>query len=67
MTLHDYLTKRRLCEREFAEMIGTSQQQVNRWRRGRIMPSPEWVLAIEKATRGWVKPGDWYERFRASA
>ncbi len=63
MTLDDYLTKTRKTEADFGALIGLTQGQVNRLRRGKSMPSWETVETIRVVTRGKVKADD----FRSAA
>lgn len=58
MELDQYLKAQGLSEAKFAEIIGTVQYNVNRWRRGRFMPSPRMILVIEDKTGGKVTARD---------
>lgn len=60
MKLDDYLRQNNLTEQAFADLIGTSQATVNRYRNGRI-PEPEAMERIVKATTGAVQPNDFYQ------
>lgn len=61
MTLNEYLVERRaegLTEERFAVLVGLSQPQVNRLRRGTAKPSWEALRRIHDATGGLVTAAD---------
>lgn len=58
MRLNQYLSNRKLTDAAFAALVGMSQSQVNRLRRGLSQPSWDTVAAIEKATAGKVSASD---------
>jgi transcriptional regulator with XRE-family HTH domain len=58
MKLDQYLSARKLTDAAFAAIVGMSQSQVNRLRRGLSMPSWDAVAAIEQATSGKVSATD---------
>lgn len=61
MKLDDYLKRHDLTEAEFGAMIGISQPQVNRLRRGIRWPNRETAKAIAAATKGRVTADDFME------
>lgn len=58
MKLDQYLSARKLTDAAFAAIVGMSQSQVNRLRRGLSQPSWETVAVIERATDGKVCASD---------
>jgi transcriptional regulator with XRE-family HTH domain len=58
MRLADYLKKHGLSDKDFAEKTGLHYTEVWNYRTGRRMPRADKVAAIEKATRGAVRAGD---------
>lgn len=58
MKLDQYLSARKLTDAAFAAIVGMSQSQVNRLRRGLSQPSWETVAVIERATDGKVRASD---------
>ena len=62
MTLDEWLTthKKTCSETAFGELIGKTQQSVNRYRRGVQMPDRETMAKIVTATQGQVQPNDFY-------
>ena len=60
MKLDAFLRERELTEDEFAELIGVSQQAVNRYRRGDRRPDWGVLQKIVKATDGTVQPSDFF-------
>ncbi|MFI3166899.1 MAG: helix-turn-helix transcriptional regulator [Bacillota bacterium] len=44
--LIDCLNEKSLTQNQFAKLIGTSQQNVNRWCNGKAFPSYEFLIAI---------------------
>jgi len=63
MKLRKWLDQQKLTNRAFAKIIKTSESAINRWTRtdtlGRI-PRQKYMVSIEKATNGKVKPQDFY-------
>lgn len=59
MKLDDFLSKSPLTEEAFGKLIGCSQSQVNRLRKGGN-PSPERIARIREATGGKVDFKDFY-------
>lgn len=62
MKLSRYLTKHNITSESFADRIGMSVSSVQKYRRGAKTPRPDVVNRIRKATRGRVKPEDWYSK-----
>jgi DNA-binding transcriptional regulator YdaS (Cro superfamily) len=60
MKLDHYLSEFKVNETAFAEDVGCSQSNMNRIRRGVIVPSPQLAKAIEGATNGLVAIADLY-------
>lgn len=60
MTLDEFLKNSPLTEAAFGELIGCSQGQVNRLRKGGSQPSPERIARIRDATKGKVNFNDFY-------
>lgn len=61
MTLKEYLIRNpELTQDAFAKSIGTTQASINRWSNGKRFPERHFIIAIERATEGLVKPADWY-------
>ena len=58
MDLKLYLQTHRLTLREFADLLGTSHTQVNRWASGKRLPSIIMAAKIARVTAGRVKPQD---------
>ena len=63
MALRTWLTHQGIVARDFAEMIGVSENMVLRYRAGRYRPRDEVRLVIERVTNGAVRPGDWSVRY----
>lgn len=61
MKLETYLNKYGMTDEAFASLIGHSQPQVNRLRRGVSFPSRKMVAAIHNATSGAVTASDWHD------
>lgn len=59
MKLDEFLNKSPLTEEAFGKLIGCSQSQVNRLRKGGN-PSPERIARIREATGGKVDFKDFY-------
>lgn len=59
MTLDQYLADNGIAETDFAAMIGTSQPNVNRLRKGQV-PSKELMAAIYDKTGGAVRADDFF-------
>lgn len=64
MKLDAFLRERELTEDEFAELIGVSQQAVNRYRRGDRRPDWDVLQKIVKATDGAVQPNDFFNEIK---
>lgn len=62
MKLDDYLRRNHLTEAAFAAASGISQQLINLYRRGKTIPRPDNMSAIETATGGAVASSDFYPR-----
>ena len=63
MKLRKWLDQQKLTNRAFARMLKTSESAIHRWTAtddDKRIPRPEHMLAIQKATRGKVKPQDFY-------
>lgn len=58
MKLETYLRTKKLTDKAFGALVGLSQSQVNRIKRGESTPSWSTITAIEEATRGKVKLRD---------
>lgn len=58
MKLADYLRKRGISDKAFAEKTGLHYTEVWNYRTGRRQPRANKVAAIEEATRGLVKAKD---------
>lgn len=58
MTLAEYLSSKKLTDEAFAALVGMSQSQVSRLKRGLSKPSWASVAAIEAATAGEVRASD---------
>lgn len=60
MKLRDYLKSKNLTQGDFAEMVGCTRISVLRWVHDEAIPKKEWMLAIHEATKGKVRPHDFY-------
>jgi len=58
MKLEQYLGARKMTDAAFAALVGMSQSQISRLRRGLSRPSWNAVAAIEQATNGNVGASD---------
>lgn len=58
MKLSAYLSDKNLTDDAFAAIVGMSQSQISRLKRGISRPSWETVAAIERATGGLVTAAD---------
>jgi len=58
MKLDQYLADRKLTDAAFAALVGMSQSQVNRLRRGLSQPSWDTAALIEHTTGGKVSAAD---------
>jgi hypothetical protein len=58
MTLRDYLIEFDVSARDFAESICVARYTVDRWRDGKLFPSPVSLRLIFFATNGQVTPND---------
>jgi len=59
MTLREYLDQQEMRATAFAKLIGVSDATISRILAGTQYPSLATALAIEKVTKGKIKPGDW--------
>lgn len=63
MTLDEWLTaakkSKSMTEEKFAALLGISQPQVNRLRKGKSWPSKDLMAAIRRHTDEMVTPNDW--------
>jgi transcriptional regulator with XRE-family HTH domain len=57
--LHTYLTENRIRQDDFAKLVGTTQGMVSRLVRGRIQPSLDLAVRIQRATKGEVSAASW--------
>jgi len=62
MKLDEFLSQSPLTEEAFGQIIGCSQSQVNRLRKGNSAPSPERIALIRDATGGLVSFDDFYPK-----
>lgn len=62
MTLHDFLSERRMSNTAFAAMIRKSPSFVSRMRRGDAFPSVETLALIERVTDRRVMASDFARR-----
>lgn len=58
MKLKTYLRTKKLTDEAFGALVGLSQSQVSRIKRGKSIPSWPTIAAIEEATKGKVKLSD---------
>ena len=58
MKLKDYLQQIGITDAAFGELVGVSQSQISRIKRGRSKPSLSVAVAIEKATKQKVRAND---------
>lgn len=61
VTLEKWLKTKKLSGADLAEMLEVSQSAVSRWINGSRVPTIKYFQAIEKVTKGAVRPQDWYE------
>jgi len=61
MTLNYWLWLHRVKKVCFARHLGTTQQSVNHWCRGRSVPKRPQMEAIYRATGGQVTPDSFYD------
>lgn len=61
MTLHDFLTERKLKPTHFADMIGVAPSTVIRWVKGDRTPTVDFLMKIKAATSGTVNVEDFAE------
>lgn len=54
MKLETYLRNKKLTDEAFGALVGLSQSQVSRIKRGKSTPSWKTIAVIEEATRGRV-------------
>lgn len=57
--LDAYLRDHGISGRHFAALVGLSEGQVSRIRRGHVIPETRTALAIERATNGAVPVSEW--------
>ncbi|MDS1138603.1 helix-turn-helix transcriptional regulator [Nitratireductor indicus] len=60
MKLETYLQSKDLKPTTFAAKVGVYPSTITRILRGERSPSLELVMKIERATKGKVKPRDWF-------
>ncbi len=60
MHLRQYLKSNNEGIAAFAGRLGVTSEAVRLWLASERMPRPKWVKRIAKATKGAVKPADWY-------
>ena len=65
--LAKYLTKHKLSQKEFAELLGVSPPLVCQWLAGRRRPDLTHALEMEKATGGEIPVSAWAIKRRKSA
>lgn len=58
--LSKYLSKKKLSQQKFAEMIGVTQAAVNRYVNGVQKPEENIMVKIFEITKGEVTPNDFY-------
>lgn len=61
MTLREYLTKKKITLRSFAEAIGVAQYTLQRYLAGTRFPGRAEMKAIHRETKGKVTPNDFYD------
>lgn len=61
MNLSEYLRTKDLKPSAFAADLGVSPSTITRILRGERSPGFNLIMRIEAATKGKVKPVDWYE------
>lgn len=59
-TLSEYLRDRKMSGKTFGELVNVSQATINRYCSGKRFPDKDMILRIESATKGKVRPADWY-------
>lgn len=67
MKLETFISDNGMTDAEFGVLVGLSQSQVNRLKRGKSRPSWDALIAIEKATGGKVKAADFMAGEQANA
>ena len=67
MKLETFLSENKLTDAAFGKLVGLSQSQVNRIKRGVSKPSWDALGAIERATKGAVKAADFMSGEQANA
>lgn len=64
MTLDEWLTAAKdakgMTEEKFGELVGISQAQVNRLRKGKSPPSARVIARTHEVTDKMVTPNDWF-------
>lgn len=60
MTLADYLRANSITDAEFARLVGSSRQNVNRWKLGQAVPRAPEMIRISNATARKVTANDFY-------
>ena len=58
MKLAEYLSQEKLTDEAFGALVGMSQSQISRIKRGVSRPSWETLAAIERVTDGSVRAAD---------
>lgn len=67
MRLGLWLDSRRIPRAAFARLVGVHPVTVTKWVTGTMLPRPEAMDAILRATDGAVAPNDFYEALKAQA
>lgn len=67
MKLKTYLETTKTSQKTLAEEINVTQAAISRYVQGLRFPDRETILKIEKATKGRVKPRDWFADDEAAA
>jgi transcriptional regulator with XRE-family HTH domain len=62
MKLEQYMAAQGLSDAEMAKLIEKERSLVNRYRRGKIIPSPAAIKKIQEVTGHAVVFNDWFER-----
>lgn len=60
MKLETYIENNRMTDAAFAELVGTTQVTISRYRRNKRFPSPAMIKRIHEVTNGAVTLADWY-------
>ena len=60
MKLLDYLNQQKLSPKQFAPMVGVSDESIRRYCKGTRKPNAEVMTSLMKATKGKVQPNDFF-------